>query len=334
MRGFALTLALALPFAPAAAQELADADAERAHVAWAEAIAATLEGGTPREALVAVWFGQTAARRGARVAQARVERAWSRAVAESPDDPLVHWLAVTACPFGSGRCDAPASLRRLVELEPDNGAVWHVVLNQARADHDPVLARDALARLARAERYDTHLTGFMRVLDDALATIPVPDALRRFGDAPVDDATARGIAVFGVLLALPQPDAGPLIGYCAPDVDAGYEARRADCVAAGERIATRSDQALHRWIGTRVWLRAARGTPHEARARQAALDHEWQRERFAGIGGADPDVEAARRELERRRRHGSELAAMAEALAEAGVPLQAPPDFVPQNPID
>ena len=329
----ALALAVVAWFAPAArAQELADAEAERAHIAFADTVAATLEAGSAREALVSLLFDQAAARRGGRAAQARMRRAWSRALAAGPDDPLVHWIAVTNCPFGPEGCEPAASLRRLAALEPDNGAVWHVALNRALAARDAVTARDALARLARAERYDAHLTELLFVLDAALAQVPVPDALRRLGDEEVDEATARGIAVFGVLLAVVSPEGSPLIRYCTPNVDAAFESRRADCAAAGERIATRSDTLLHRWLGTRVWLRVARGGPDEARARKAARDHSWQSEAFAdtiedGVGGA-------KLELERRRTHRTELAAVAAALRDAGIPLEAPPGFVPASAID
>ncbi|HET9483898.1 MAG TPA: hypothetical protein VFO79_08075, partial [Xanthomonadales bacterium] len=79
----------------------------------------------------------------------------------------------------------------------------------------------------------------------------------------------------------------------------------------------------------------ARRGPDEARARAALLDLHWQADRFhelaAGEDAGPADLVA---QLARRRTHRTEVAALQAALAEAGIPLRAPPDFVPPAPVD
>ncbi|HET9485726.1 MAG TPA: hypothetical protein VFO79_17315, partial [Xanthomonadales bacterium] len=275
-----LVLAALLPFA-AAAQELADERAAAAYAAWTDDTAARLAArGTVHDALVAILFEQAAAKGGRSRAPERLEQAWIRASADGSANPLVHWLALTDCPRGREACDRRVALDALLRLEPDNGAAWQLALDDALAKQDRVGARAALAALARAERFDTHHDEYFRLVDTALADVPVPASVRTLGEASIDEDGARGIALLGVMIALPTLDASGLRRYCTPGVEASYEERRADCAAAGERIATRSETSLERFTGARVWLDAVRGGPDEARARQALVDLHWQAERF------------------------------------------------------
>ncbi len=335
MRGI---VALALLAASAAsAQELADERVASAYAAYGRAAAITLAArGEPRDALVAVLIDGYAAKHGDVGAPARRERVWVDAYARAPDDVLFHWIAATGCPTGEAACerrDRRAALAALSRLEPDNGAVWQLVLGDALARDDAVLARDALARLARAERYDTHQDELFAALDTALATVPIPQEALALGEEQLDEPTARGVAVLGVLLALALPDPGWLTRYCTPGVVTAFESRRDDCVAAGERMATRSETSLGRFVGARVWREAARGSPHEPRARRALVAQHWRVERYGPLAAA-AGADALRTQLERRRNHGSEAAAIDAALAAAGIPLEPPPDYVPRGRVD
>lgn len=334
MRRFALAFAVLLPFA-VSGQELADAQAARAYADWADATAEALSRrGTAREALVAVLFDRAAARSGKARGSSRPARAWAEALALGIDDPLVHWIAAADCPVAA--CDRAAALAALQRLEPDNGAIWTLVLDDALARRDATAARDALAAIARAERYDTHHGELFAAIDAALASIPVPESVRTHGDDRFDEATARGVALFNVVLQVATPYPARFKQYCTPGIEAAFEARRADCAAAGERMATRSPTLDARFAGARIWRAAAHGTPDEARARQVLVDLHWQAEQFGALGTTSPQDTgpAIREQLERRRTHRSEVASIEAALAAAGIAARPPPGYVPREPVD
>lgn len=332
----AFLLAAALGAAPGTEtpieREAFDAAGARAYAEWHQATAQRLAtSGTARDALVAVLFARTAQKHDARGASATLTQAWSRALELGADDALVHWTALTNCPSGPTGCERAAAFERLARLEPDNGAYWRLVLDDALRLNDAPRARAALAQMARAERFDAHFGDLFRAIDGGLAGVPVPPEVRHDGERTLGEDTARAIATFSVLLAHGVPGVSGFLRYCAPGSDPAFESRRDDCIAAAERMAMRSETQIDRGVGAKLWLRAARGRPGEAAARQAALDHEWQSEQLQKLNAGKDfgDEQLALDEIARRRRFGSEVAAMQAELEAAGIPLRAPADYDP-----
>lgn len=307
-----------------------------AHRAWAIDIAEDLaRRGTARDAITAVYLGLAMAQSGGTPRASEVLRtAWTQAVAAGGDDPLVLTTAINACPTGPRGCERTAAFARLATLEPDNGAYWRLVLADALERGDAVRAREALANMARAERFDTHQSALFAALDRALATVSLPAAFRTDEDgALVEESLARGAFALGVLLSWTPPPIAPFAAYCAPGSDPAFESRREDCVAAADRMAQRADTLADEIVGARVRYRATPEGPARAGARAALRDVLWRRDEYARVAAEEAsDPARAFATIERRRRHGSERASAEAALRAAGVPLTAPADFVPLDP--
>ena len=334
MRALVLLAALVAAPATVVAQD-AEVDALAAHRAWTVDTADALaRRGDARDAIAAMYLGLSMAHAGDARANEVVRRSWSAAIAAGRDDALVLTTAITACPTGPRGCERAAAFARLAELEPDNGAYWRLVLAEAIEHREADRAREALSRMARAERFDTHQAALFAAIDGALASVPLPAAFRTDeAGALVEEPIARGAFALGVLLAWTAPPAAPFAAHCAPGSDAEFESRRADCVAAADRMAQRADTIADEILGARVRYRATPEGPARSAARAALRDVLGRRDEDARIS-AEEGADAARAfaSIERRRRHRTERGVAEATLRAAGVPSSAPADYVPADP--
>ena len=150
-------------------------------------------------------------------------------------DPRVFVLGHALCrgvARGASGCEALGA-ERWVQVDPGNGLPWLELLDEARARGDEAAARDALAHLAAATRFDTYLYG-------------PADAIVRHLPADGRDLAAVGDLVtraIGQSAALPMPAFQPLMEACRNQAG-GDEARARQCRAVSDTMYAHSDEPL------------------------------------------------------------------------------------------
>ena len=317
----------------AARREAAQQAASDRHMAQ---LLATLEtSAQPRELLLAARLrrGQAsrAGRRGDGAAQMRQEAAadalLQHAIERGASDPVVWWEVADACRRSPALCASDDPVARLRELAPSNAAVWiRPRLGAAPGD----AADERLMRIASASRYDTYLGERVRAWTLAQERVPVPPELLE--DVGADATLARGVLVFGMLMADVVTDVTELRGLCgdAALVAAGAP-REAACRAALDRALAKADSLMSYYAAWSV--RHALETDPVARANleRARAAVEWQVAAMVELTlDGDPKVSQAAQaeQFEFWLAPGAtEFSVLRELLQAHGVALTPPPDW-------
>lgn len=142
-----------------------------------------------------------------------------------PDNPDLARHRYLACLAVEG-CDRQAALRTLERIDGRNAATWLLAINDAITRDDPQAARDALARAASADGYDSGMGAGFIALQPALARLPLPQACldptaqaslaRELGRAPTQSDYAS-IQAMAIEMAIPMPALGALSICRGPD---------------------------------------------------------------------------------------------------------------------
>ena len=266
-----------------------------------------------------------------RVADARLDRAGAAfARALRANDTWALWLATGDCPARPAICDRDDALKRLREIDGDNGAIWLIDMDLAGQVHDSQRLRTALARFASSKRFDSHYGDAMRGMLAAFALRPMPRPLwapDAYEWTPTREQSA--VVLAGYLASSSDVMRGlgykVLLDFCRtrdPAVDAE---RAGDCKAIGELLAARKGTLIEDMFGNLLLLRAA--TPDElARAQQNIRDELWRNQQFYRF---DPDAspEAAQRWRAAWMAGGSETQVEDRLLHENGIAMHASADF-------
>ena len=270
----------------------------------------------------------------------------SSALSQAPDDPLLLWIAATNCPASASACEPERSLDHLRELQPDNAMVWlqgsaieHPEKRQAEtitttANDDDEDTR--LRNIARASRVDGFHWGIRRLLLDAFLQRPLPDELLEASDfaTPTQEKMAV-IAAIGYEMAFVTPHYGLATKLCGGDAihDDG-DSRRELCIAALDNIARRADTMMMEQLAlSRLLPLLPEGEERDAvEAKQRRS--RWQQLAYAELliprSGRfnEMDAEAERQIAQLQQDDTTELAAMREALTEAGISLEPPRGWI------
>lgn len=213
------------------------------------------------------------------------------------------------------RCEA--DLRRLAELAGGNG-YHHVLLMGyawARGDAAEVLQQARLAAEAPDYRHDFPLV--FASLRQRLSSVPAPGraAADASGEARVADVHAMAMAA-----AVALPAYQPFVASCR---DAGDELRD-HCLAIAERMLAEGQVALD--VGVASAVIEALGDPaRQAEARAIVRRMNWH---STAMGRAEREFSQAQfGEYFRRVSTEGEVAALAYAAAELGLPAEPPADW-------
>jgi hypothetical protein len=160
----------------------------------------------------------------------------------APERPDLVWLQIEVCQKVSW-CDPEPMERRLLVLDPSNGAGWMGALARANASQDFVAVDAALAALSHSERVDIYWTTLIAHLSRAAA---------HTGKMSLAEAE---ISVIGYLAAQGIPAYGAASNACK-----GERLQRPDIVAACRGVARsfeHGDTYITEMIGAaiarRVW---------------------------------------------------------------------------------
>jgi hypothetical protein len=251
-----------------------------------------------------------------------------RALPLAGDDRLVLWIATVQNTDGKSAAHLTA-LQRLRDIEPENAAVWIVVLDDATARKDDDAIGAALRRMADARRFDTRTAQLAKAVTDVFRRYPVsPELIESLSDReskPTSEAIAvtTALAVTG---AVGMPGFQHLVNACQV-VAAGAKniSRRDDCGAAGRLLMLHSDTLVASRIGMAV-LRVSK--TYESADLEAARSNDWIYDQYLSTVPTEENEQALAWATAYQRdwiETGSELEAMRRAMTRAGIAL-APPD--------
>ena len=211
----------------------------------------------------------------------------ARGPAAAGRDRLADFLAAASC-------EDPATLARLEATDPGNGAVWAVAATCAQRAKHPGAARQALARLAQSDHYDSRSGELLSAGTDLLKRVPEPFVF-------MSDVSPTGLGYLGDMLwNAHAPEVEAFGSSCMRQAVAADATLAADCRAVAE-VLSRADSDGVRHFGT-AWMARFEGHPlgeaahrelndaqQQALAKWWALDEATRTARVAG-GGNEFDL--------------------------------------------
>lgn len=273
-------------------------------------------------------------------------QAWFKAaLAANQDEPLLAWIEATGCGALASACDRDAGLRRLLRLDPDNGAVHWLALQAAYRAGDVAAARTHLRLAAQASRFDPYAGDGLALIDDArreLSLPPMPPdlatatALAYGTDAPVDAEGMASAMVLGGWMASMMPPLGAMTRLCQPAVEQTVEdaALREDCTAVYAHLARNDTLLIYPMLGLRQLVQLTVDTPEGAQWRERLRELLWVYRRSMASGLTMPGNGLTPGEYATWLTAEGEAAALRHVLERHGIATRPPADWLPDNPRD
>jgi hypothetical protein len=257
------------------------------------------------------------------------ETAAARAAELGRDNPAVLWHALYPCSQAGQRCDRAGMFVRLTQIAPDNAAVWHLAFNRALQAGDDVAARSALARMARATRYDYYEGAFARALVAAYAEVPVTapivNAAHDMDLSPPSPHSETVMNLLGVPSGIVMRS---LLSWCADHSGADRQVRN-DCRAVADRLAA-SESLWPRGEGIHLQYMLAQDERERVAAQARWSEFQWQREQTNKLthGESATAVDVYDAMLAKGK---SVYGARVATLQAQNIPLTPPQNWIPQD---
>lgn len=255
-----------------------------------------------------------------------------------PDDRLLAWLEAVDCPraLAGSACDPQAALARLQRLEPDNAAVWIMALDRPVAQGDEAAVDRLLARAAAGSRYAMPFGEIALLLFQTLQKVDAPSMTPRVAvalgadlglgrPARADDMAA--IQAMAIASAVALPAYQPLQKVCVGRDSKPVRAQRLPvCIAiyallAQDGLLVSQNIALINLVRLTA-VDAVAGPQWRERLRQM-LWVRVQAMKHLTTGVAEGYLQSVWR--------NGELPALEAVLSGAGVPVAAPPGWLPDD---
>ena len=245
-----------------------------------------------------------------------------RAAEAAPNDVSVQSLALTFCrnaAFQAAGCDPQPYEEALAVLDPANAWSATGELMRASTAHDTARQAATLARIARAQRLDTHRIEIEALFAGALESVRVAPADRADADSvpPAQRLTTTALnaapvdTLDGISSACNLPLSGNAHGTCVTVTQLLRDSADPILADEGLRLATRL---------------ALPNSKEEADLRLANRRYNWQMMLFLRL----PRSPEQNVRFLRDRVPGADL--RSEVLLQNGAPLEPPPDYQPLSP--
>ena len=264
------------------------------------------------------------------IARRRADALFGRALDKAGDDVLIWWIAAADCPGTAAVCKPDKALAKLEKIAAENAAVWLLAAHAAAAAKDEKGVRNALARAARAERYDDES---QELLGAVLATYrSLKIAPPREDDTPRGGAdTAYVVPALDLALGAAVPPHQALLERCRKDRVAKDDTARADCLAYFQLLERTSTSAVGYEVGLKGQLQLANDGDEADTLKEKLRNWQWQSSKLGQLSVDDfDDTRTLETYLENWRDRG-ELGALRGRLLEHNITLDAPADWTAQK---
>lgn len=250
--------------------------------------------------------------------------------AKAPDaGPGVLWAQLVDCNAKAGACPNDDALAALEKQAPDNAAVWLMVLGQATRNGDEDAARKALAKAAKASRYDDYAGISLAALAKAVTTLPPPPDLYA-KPAVVDSAAGvRSLLVFGLNSLQPLPGFQATTRLCTGSKD--DDPLRQQCLTLAKTL-TWASSPLARSLGLHLQQTLSDDAQMRQQAQAARHDLVWQVHNFGKLTlQSQQQPEVAKTLLNLARHGGTRMSLILAALRAENISTDAPADWKPHS---
>ncbi|HET7663837.1 MAG TPA: hypothetical protein VFK31_09385 [Rhodanobacteraceae bacterium] len=250
--------------------------------------------------------------------------------AKAPDaGPGIAWAQLVDCDAEADACPDADALATLKKKAPDNAAVWLMVLGQAVRHDDEDAARAALAKAARASRYDDYAGISLAALARAASALPPPAGLYGKQGAASSAAGVRALLVFGLSNFQPLPGFQAAARLCKDGKD--DKPLRQQCLALAKILAWASSP-LARSLGLHLQQTLSDDADLRRQARAARHDLVWQVHNFGELVlQSQHQPEVARTLLDLARNGGTRMSLILAALRAEHIPVDAPAGWEPRR---
>ena len=250
----------------------------------------------------------------------------TRAAAAPGAGPAQQWARLSDCNPDAGNCPNPDALHVLLQMAPDNAAVWLLRMGEAVSRGNDTTAEIALEQAAKADYYDDYTGRSLQALANAVALLPPPPAaLSGPGDHATRVAALQVVITFGIGNAQPMPGFHLVAAHCRPGAVRDNRRRRRICLQLAHVLVWGSSP-LARSLGLHLRATLSDDAATRKQAEADMRDLAWQVRQFALLQvQARTNLDVAQRLLMLARQGGTEMAQMLAALRAFSIPEQAPP---------
>jgi len=221
------------------------------------------------------------------------------------------------------------ALATLEDKAADNAAVWLMVLGQAARNNDETAEKEALAKAAKASRYDDYAGVSLAALAKASETLPPPDDLYKSNGAANSAAGVRALLVFGLNSFQPVPGLQATSRLCSDGKD--DKDLRQQCLTLAKTLVWGSSP-LARSLGLHLQQTLSDNDQTRQQAETARRNLVWQVHNFGKLTlqtRNQPDV--AEKMLALARRGGTRMSLILAALRAEGIAVEAPEGWKPKG---
>lgn len=282
--------------------------------------------GDTRKQIAAAQFAAPDQKDATRSAAKKTPALVKRALELGPQDPLVLWIAASNACLDQPGCTNPAALKTLQGVDADNIAAW---LLAWPADGNAQAQRDAVARLAQAQRYNDYWGADVVALYHALEVLPVPKEITALGLSSESARINFATSIASAFLPVPLQR---LHQFCTK-LDAANDATAvADCIAVARKLeagGTFVAQGIGFAIEEALLQPGVDKDVMGARRRSAA----WQKEKFMELSARFPrEPELAQAYIAALEKEPDEPSAVVALLRGQKLRTDPPGDWQPAPP--
>jgi hypothetical protein len=245
-----------------------------------------------------------------------------RAVASAPKAVDIGLLDVTVC-NGQAGCDGLKRETRIRRVDPRNGNLWMVALQDASTRANQAEVDNVLVRMAQSTSFDLHFISLARRFLDALKRIPPPPGTAASGDS------LRQVQAMSLVMAFVLPPMQHLVEACKPG-DSVHEARRKTCRAIADPL-RRSDSLIANMIGLRLQELSAGDTADRQEALALRRRLLWKMRQLNELSGKADMPPAS--QIGIMLAHENEIDGIDALLRTSGFPLDPPANWQPPQPV-
>ncbi len=246
----------------------------------------------------------------------------TRAAKADDAGPGVAWAQLLDCDAEVGTCPNAGALDTLRTQAADNAAVWLMVLGQAARKGDEEAEKAALAKAAKASRYDDYAGVSLAALAKAADALPPPAGLYGKDGAANSAAGVRALLVLGLDGFRPLPGFQAAARLCQDSED--DSPLRRQCLALARTLVWGSSP-LARSLGLHLQETLAADEQTRQQAANARRNLTWQVHNFGKLAlETQQRPELARSMLDLARHGGTRMSLILAALRAADIPVDAP----------
>jgi len=250
-----------------------------------------------------------------------------RAQQVGPSDPQVWWISAMKETGDGLNHSHEQAIQRLIQIVPDNAAVWLLELDRANRAEDPIAGRLAIEHAARAKYFDDYVMAIASTQLRADTSSPThrADATDVSDLSKASVQRAKDMAVgFGMSLTFANQSYLPLMRYCDPKLMAPADTQlRLDCVATGKLMGDSASSLISTVIGLRLQHRLANNQAETAMLEQQRRNIDWLLYSSSKAISIVPSDRQAQLVLDGQ----GEIERTKTLVSEAGLPLEPPADW-------